>query len=297
MDGTGGRWYESCMDRPAAIPVFQLFGETRPFPDVVHCERVRDRARLHGWAIAPHRHDAMIQVVALEAGGARVAVDGAERPLGPGDFVFVPARCVHGFAFARGTEGVVVSLPVPVARSAPRLVAEMAGRLTRPVFGRAGPGLAALLAGLEASHARPGPFRAQRLVGLAHAILAEVCEAGAETAADGGDGAAHLARLDALVARHMAEGWRPGAYARAMAMTTGHLSRLCRAAAGCGAARYIDEARMTEACRNLAFTRLPVAEIAFRTGFADPAHFSRRFRALRGESPSAYRARFQQSQS
>jgi AraC-like DNA-binding protein len=36
---------------------------------------------------------------------------------------------------------------------------------------------------------------------------------------------------------------------------------------------------------------MPVAEAGRRLGCADPSHFSRRFRAARGESPGAYRAR------
>ncbi|ESQ14979.1 MAG: helix-turn-helix domain-containing protein [Thiohalocapsa sp. PB-PSB1] len=46
-----------------------------------------------------------------------------------------------------------------------------------------------------------------------------------------------------------------------------------------------------QADRLLAFTRMPVAEAGRRLGCADPSHFSRRFRAARGESPGAYRAR------
>jgi AraC family transcriptional activator of pobA len=56
-----------------------------------------------------------------------------------------------------------------------------------------------------------------------------------------------------------------------------------------GAKAYLDHTRMTEACRLLAYTRLPVAGIAFRLGYDDPSHFSKRFRAVCGMAPSAYR--------
>lgn len=74
--------------------------------------------------------------------------------------------------------------------------------------------------------------------------------------------------------------------------TPGHLNRLCQAALGTSASRHIEALTMTEARRLLAFTRLTVAEVGYRLGFADPSYFSRRFRAETGESPSAYRARF-----
>ena len=60
------------------IPDFNLFGETSAFPDVVHCERIVDRARLHDWTIAPHRHREMVQVFYMHRGEARARIDGQE---------------------------------------------------------------------------------------------------------------------------------------------------------------------------------------------------------------------------
>lgn len=48
---------------------------------------------------------------------------------------------------------------------------------------------------------------------------------------------------------------------------------------------------MREARRNLAFSSLPVKSIAYALGFADPAHFSRRFIKAVGCSPRAFRQR------
>ena len=48
---------------------------------------------------------------------------------------------------------------------------------------------------------------------------------------------------------------------------------------------------MEAAARLLEMTPDPVAEIARRVGFADPLYFAPRFRALRGLSPQAHRAR------
>ena len=66
------------MDALSPIPVFTLYGETLPFPDVVHCERILDRAGQHGWHIAPHRHSQMAQIFTIEDGQARVTLDGVD---------------------------------------------------------------------------------------------------------------------------------------------------------------------------------------------------------------------------
>ena len=97
MDGTLIEWYSSCMSQPAHIPNFNLFGETTAFPDVVHCEAVLDRAGQHGWRISPHRHTQMAQVFQISSGAAQVTLDGLERRLEPGQYLYIPPQVVHGF--------------------------------------------------------------------------------------------------------------------------------------------------------------------------------------------------------
>ena len=48
---------------------------------------------------------------------------------------------------------------------------------------------------------------------------------------------------------------------------------------------------MREACRQLLFTHLRVAEIAYVLGYSDPAYFSRAFGRAMGVSPREYRRR------
>lgn len=53
---------------------------------------------------------------------------------------------------------------------------------------------------------------------------------------------------------------------------------------------YLSERRTREAQRLLRETRLAIEEVANRTGFRDPAYFSRFFRRITGVSPSDFRA-------
>jgi AraC family transcriptional activator of pobA len=46
---------------------------------------------------------------------------------------------------------------------------------------------------------------------------------------------------------------------------------------------------MEMACHWMQYTRMTNAQIATRLGFSDEFHFSRRFRQLRGQSPSEFR--------
>jgi AraC-like DNA-binding protein len=57
---------------------------------------------------------------------------------------------------------------------------------------------------------------------------------------------------------------------------------------------YIRQLRVRMSCRPLVFSRASLAEVAGDCGFADQSHFTKEFRRIMGETPSAYRARFQQ---
>ncbi|APZ50499.1 helix-turn-helix domain-containing protein [Salipiger abyssi] len=291
MDAPGNEWYFSGMRVGSPIPAFNLFGETSAFPDVIHCERVFDRARLHDWKISPHRHHQMAQVFHIEQGAARVTLDGREIRLGDGDFLYVPPQIVHGFTFGKGTEGIVLSLPSPVVRRLGPDSPALGTWLSAPHCGSLSETAAGLLAQIAQIHDKSGTFRAQRLVALSHALLATLAEDGTQMPPPEQDRAHQMQRLDALIAVHLAEGWSAADYARALHMTPGHLNRIVRRDTGATLTQYLETSVMTEACRLLAFTRLPVAEVGYRLGFADPPYFTRRFRARMGETPTAYRAR------
>ena len=100
-----------------------------------------------------------------------------------------------------------------------------------------------------------------------------------------------LARFEALIEAHHLARWGVADYAQALAVTPTHLSRITRQATGQPASRLIDDRLIREARRQLVYTNLQVATIAYALGFADPAHFSRVFSRATGTSPRAFRHR------
>lgn len=290
MDGQGKSWHYSCMTPRPQIPVFTLFGETSAFPDVIHCERIWDRARLHDWVIQAHRHHAMCQVFFMRQGEAKVRLDARESRLTDGAFLYVPAGIVHGFQFRRGCEGLVLSFPSPVVAGIAQSSAALSRALGAPFSGPM-PAFSEVLANrLEQEFAGSGAFRASQLVALSHGLLSDLAASRPEgrqtTPSD-----RRMQAFQAQIADPASKGWRLTEHARALGITPGHLNRICRAVTGQSASRHLETALMTEAARLLAFTRLGAAEIGFQLGYDDPSYFSRRFRNLLGESPTAYRKR------
>ena len=74
-----------------------------------------------------------------------------------------------------------------------------------------------------------------------------------------------------------------------------YMAAVFRREMGCTPGRYHDGLRMKEACRLLRSTAMAVGEVAGAVGFSDVLYFSRRFRELTGETPTAYRRRAKES--
>ena len=268
MDQSCNLWYYSCMRNVNNIPDYALFGETDAFPDVLHCEHFEDRAPSHGWQISPHRHAQLAQIFYIKEGEGK-------------------------FHLAPFIQGMVQSFPYSLLRNISPNSAELLDSLSRPIVANANEALVTLLTQLDAALRENGPFRSQISIGLGHAALARIAALGV---AKQNGGATlpdqRLARLDQLIAKHMGLPRTAREYATDMGLSTGHLTRLCRATRGLSAAAYIESATMQEACRLLAFTSNSMAEVGYRLGFSDPSYFSRRFRSVQGVTPSQYRKQF-----
>jgi AraC family transcriptional regulator len=102
----------------------------------------------------------------------------------------------------------------------------------------------------------------------------------------------------AQLADHIRRTWRGGGttplalteMAAAAGISTGHLSRLFSAEYGIGPVAAIELVRLARSATLLQRSNLTVGAVASACGFANPFHFSRRFRAVYGVPPRNYRS-------
>lgn len=75
------------------------------------------------------------------------------------------------------------------------------------------------------------------------------------------------------------------------ALSPSRFSALFAETIGCPPMQYVHRQRLGKAKDLLAFSNLPLPQIALQAGFASPSYFCRSFKAATGFSPAAYRRR------
>jgi len=301
MAGCAKYLYDSNMPRESTnrrakaateIQTFSLFGESTHLPDVLHCETIAARSALHDWELSPHRHSQLHQLLLLTTGGGAVQLEGQRVALAPLSLVNIAAGDVHAFSFQRGTQGWVTTLADELLGEILAQAGDVRRALGQSFVIAANENIRDAVARIAEEFNDRSTARALVLRGLASTLLGLAARAAAAAeivTADLPDSNL-LRRFEALLEKEFLNHWSVSDYARALAVSPTHLSRVTRAATGRAASYLIDERIVREARRNLAYTQLQIATIADTLGFNDAAYFSRVFTRVTGVSPRLFRA-------
>jgi AraC family transcriptional activator of pobA len=287
----------------AAIPRFFLYGE--PPRDAgerfVHVETIADRSRVNHWRIQPHAHRDLHQLLVIFTGSGEMEAEIRRQQFRAPALLIVPAGVVHGFSFAEDTEGYVVTLADTLLRDLARdersfrslfADANCASLDADPVhlqeFADTLPKLRRELVWSAPASAAAATARLTTLLVSAVRALHQPSEV---VSAASNARAALVARLREKIETHLRGGLSVAQYAKALNVTPARLRAACLEVTGKTPMRVLEERLVLEAKRNLTYTNMTVAQIAYYLGFTDPAYFSRFFSKLAGESPAAFRRR------
>jgi len=287
------------MATQASVPVYQLYGEREqwPTPDMVHCELIADRSKLHDWQIKLHQHHGLVQMLYLKGGDARVGLDGRYQDMQAGQLVVVPQMCVHGFRFAPNAVGHVVTLGYPLANRLAQNIDDAGVLPPTPhiytVRAKEGARMAAAFDLLHEEYLSNRPHRNALIEAMLTTVLVwvgrQVDRSAAEPALAADRGRRHFSTFGRLIEEHYAEQWPVERYARAIGITPAHLNNLCRQIVGHSALELIHQRVVLAAKRNLVYTSMTVSVVSHTLGFSDPAYFTRFFKREVGVSPKEFR--------
>ncbi|MCX6464944.1 MAG: helix-turn-helix domain-containing protein [Pseudonocardiales bacterium] len=236
--------------------------------------------------------DVYLQVGLVAAGAARVAQDGREAVLRPGDFaVYETDRPFH-WALQGEWELLVFTWP----RSGIALADTASQQLTaRTLTGRDGLGaiVGRMLRDLVVAPPELSAAGAVRLADEVAELVTTVAGEQVRPAAPTRAADDLLRRIDAHIAEHLGDpDLGPTGIAAAHFVSTRHLHRLF-AHRGGTVAQQIQRMRLERCRRDLRDPRSDtrsITEISRRWGFTDAATFSRAFRTAYGVSPREWRA-------
>lgn len=293
-------------------------GDGQAIPDI-HIGRVYDRrdpesdlhyetfgrlAAFFGRNTPPHRHYCFFQLHVLVRGAVRLNLDGemylAQAPL----FMFTPPTIPHGFYSDEDTDGHVLTVRQEAVREWARALPGNAQDtlLRTPACIEREEATAAefdaLIAALEllqreAGQDRPGHDAALLALGqYAFIQVARVLARAGEPAVRRGERAEDLRlflKFCDLVEEHFREHLTLPDYAERLAITEARLNDICRRISARPSKEIVHERLLQEARRLLRYSAVPVTEIGYQLGFADPAYFSRFFAKRAGMPPTQFR--------
>ncbi|MFF4290859.1 helix-turn-helix domain-containing protein [Streptomyces sp. NPDC001633] len=242
--------------------------------------------------VAQGTEEEYVVVKLLDRGVARLAQDGREALLGPGDiFVYDMARPVQlNLPQSFRTKSLVMPRDVLGLSESDmaQITASPLGPDT-PLGSLLSPFLAGLVDGAGTYLPRTSELMARNVVDLLGVLTDEVL--GRSSAETPGGGRALLLRIQAFIDRHLADpDLTPQAIARAHHISPRYLHKLFESE-NATVGRWIQRRRLEECRRELARrgSGSTIAAVAHRWGFASAAHFSRVFRAAYGMAPREWR--------
>jgi AraC family transcriptional regulator, transcriptional activator of pobA len=281
------------------LPTYELYAEPRGLSprDVMHWESIAERSRLHDWEIRPHRHEALLQVLLIESGGAEVWLDGRQTAVNGPAAVTVMPLVAHGFRWSPEVNGCVLTIQAghvqKLLAHEPSLGEAVLTTRCAPLSPDGHAALSQAIGTLTEEYLSPSPWRTTAIdAALARLMvnLGRTLPSGeSDPRAVGGRALAHVRRLRAEIEAHFREQPSMASLAATLGITTTQLNRACHQVLGTPALAVLHARVCLEAQRELAYTTLSVKQIAFSLGFTDASYFSRFFERLTGLTPSEWR--------
>jgi AraC family transcriptional activator of pobA len=288
----------------ATIPNYELYGELLAgrYTDPVHHESIRERSSRHDWTIRLHRHRGLAQIFLFRSPGVHVRLGDIEHTSTQPMILVVPPGVPHGFRFAEDVMGDVLSLRIEALDTAlAALIARLgaAGQVLLRSEAMHFDAVAAVIGQLDTVYHSVGADRSDLLAAITQLVLCYLAADLRRTRAPASVAAPmqmtpherQAERFCQRVETHFDKAWSVADYARDLGLSAPHLTRICRRILGAPPNELVRQRRLLEARRLLEYTRLPIAEVAHRSGFRDAAYFSRSFKAMQGMPPQQFRAK------
>ncbi len=285
---------------PGEIPRYFLYGDDSSASTwFVNVEPLAKRCSETNWYIAPHSHPHFTQIVLVRSGSGTMKADERTLEFGNHSVLIVPPHVVHGFKYAEDSDGWVLTIAESHQRAlvgrAPEF--ETLWKTSRVLdlaeapksFNIMNEALLRLDRELDEGAAVAVVAAEAYLTAILVTLLREIGsrQAAAEPVPRGHG--AVVALFKDLIERRYREGWPLQRFADELNVSYAALRSACMNVVGEPPIKLVHDRIIVEAKRNLIYSDMSIAQIAYWLGFEDPSYFSRFFTKQTGERPAAFR--------
>ncbi len=267
--------------------------------DFLNCERIADRQHIHGWSVEEHYHDGLAQLFVFDKGRVKSVLDHKHQEIIGPALVWLPALVPHGFEYEIGLNAWVITVPSIDIKRIVGSVNWLQQWVDSPqvLEGRnitwdLSPALD-IVASIEVEHrmhGRDSNFALESLFRLLLVTLNRGITTYSPRHAGYTDRKQSLVnRFQDLIEQRSHATLGVSDYAEMLSVTSTHLSRTVKVITGRTAGEILADRTLLTAKRALAFTDMPISEIAFDLGFSSSSYFSRTFRSQVGQTPREFR--------
>ncbi len=227
------------------------------------------------------------QLVVIHQGGMQVTIDGMEHPVDAGRGILLePGREVF-FRFGMEEETTHTWCQLP-SDTVPAPLAFSPAALNRAAS--CSPWLLKFMAqGWKIPADAKTPEGRKAMLGAVLCAMGQFCGGFTTPPSREKPCPESLVRARREMEKRLSDSLSPDDLARQAAVSKGHLIKLAKDHWGMTPMEYLWKLRLEEAARLLRETGWNIGEIAYHTGFANPFHFSRRFRQHFGKDPRGWR--------
>jgi AraC-like DNA-binding protein len=241
-----------------------------------------------------HDSDKPYFIVSMQLEGTGVMIqDGREALLTPGDMAIFDTNRAYTRTYDTAFRSIVFRLPQTFMDLRPEAISQLTATRFAGDAGHTAlvvPFLTSLADNMDRLTGQSGMRFVRNAVDLVATLLHS--ELGSRIQNPVGSRVSLIREIDEYIERNLANpGLHPHGIAAAHYISVRHLHGLFQGR-GCSVSSWIRSRRLDRCQRDLLdpiLAGVPVATIASRWGFNDPAHFSRVFRQTYGQSPSDYR--------
>ncbi|AJQ97674.1 4-hydroxyphenylacetate catabolism regulatory protein HpaA [Gynuella sunshinyii] len=270
----------------------------------IHYDALQNLALFFGRDMPVHRHAQYLQIHYIDSGEINFHIDDRLYQVqGPALF-FTPPAVPHSFQTQKSATGHVLTLHQSILWQLIKkgLPQSSAASLNQGICITA-QGLDSeqqkqwlllqqLLGNVEhewqSQHSDQGMVL-DNLVGLLLIQLARLSRRQADSVTVNSDDLWLFRQFTRQVEVHLCDHWQLTEYARVIGVSESRLNQLCHRIASSSPKKIIHQRLLQEIKRMLTFTTLTGNEIGYQLGFADPAYFSRFFKAQTGMTPLEFR--------